>query len=92
MPICQILGRVRLRLSSTGFDKAVIIADVDAQVSALLPLINDIFVGFEEQSSIEQIIGNQLVKLGKTLAVAESCSGGKIAENITAHRWRICLF
>ncbi|MDA9335381.1 CinA family nicotinamide mononucleotide deamidase-related protein [Flavobacteriaceae bacterium] len=79
------LGRVRLRLSSTGFDKAVIIADVDAQVSALLPLINDIFVGFEEQSSIEQIIGNQLVKLGKTLAVAESCSGGKIAENITAH-------
>jgi len=44
-----------------------------------------VFVGFEEQSSIEQIIGNQLVKHGKTLAVAESCTGGKIAENITAH-------
>jgi len=79
------LGRVRLRLSSTGFDKAAITAGVDAQVSALLPLINDVFVGFEEQSSIEQIIGNQLVKHGKTLAVAESCTGGKIAENITAH-------
>ena len=79
------LGRVRLRLSSTGFDKVAITAGVDAQVSALLPLIHDVFVGFEEQSSIEQIIGNQLVKHGKTLAVAESCTGGKIAENITAH-------
>ena len=79
------LGRVRLRLSSTGFDEAVISAAVEAQVTALLPLINDIFVGFEEQSSIEQIIGNQLVKLGKTLAIAESCTGGKIAENITAY-------
>jgi nicotinamide-nucleotide amidase len=79
------LGRVRLRLSSTGFDEAVISAAVEAQVTALLPLINDIFVGFEEQSSFEQIIGNQLVKLGKTLAIAESCTGGKIAENITAY-------
>ena len=79
------LGRVRLRLSSTGFDEAVISAAVEAQVTALLPLVNDIFVGFEEQSSIEQIIGNQLVKLGKTLAIAESCTGGKIAENITAY-------
>jgi len=50
-----------------------------------LPLINDVFVGFEEQSSIEQIIGNQLTKLRKTLSIAESCTGGKIAENITAY-------
>ncbi len=79
------LGRVRLRLSSRGFDKAAVIDGVNLQIETLLPLINDIFVGFEEQSSIEQIIGNQLVKLGKSLAVAESCTGGKIAENITAY-------
>ena len=79
------LGRVRLRLSSTGFDKAAVIERVDAKIETLLPLINDIFVGFEEQSSIEQLIGNQLVKLGKTLSVAESCTGGKIAENMTAY-------
>ena len=79
------LGRVRLRISSTGFDKPAVIKTVDAQIEILLPLINDIFVGFEEQSSIEQIIGNQLVKLGKTLAIAESCTGGKIAENITSY-------
>tara|TARA_Y100000385_G_scaffold148213_1_gene153771 strand:- start:1 stop:1251 length:1251 start_codon:yes stop_codon:yes gene_type:complete len=79
------LGRVRLRLSSTGLDKEAVIEGVDAQVETLLPLINDIFVGFEEQSSLEQIIGNKLVKLGKSLAVAESCTGGKIAENITSY-------
>ena len=79
------LGRVRLRLSSKGFDKEAVIEGVEAQLATLIPLISDIFVGFEEQSSIEQIIGNQLTKLGKTLSVAESCTGGKIAENITAH-------
>ena len=79
------LGRVRLRLSSKGFDKEAIIDGVNAQVTALIPLISDVFVGFEEQSSIEQIIGNQLTKLGRTLSIAESCTGGKIAENITAH-------
>tara|TARA_B110000208_G_C11710355_1_gene409112 strand:- start:17 stop:1267 length:1251 start_codon:yes stop_codon:yes gene_type:complete len=79
------LGRVRLRLSSKGFDKEAVIKGVEAQLATLIPLISDVFVGFEEQSSIEQIIGNQLTKLGKTLSVAESCTGGKIAENITAH-------
>ena len=79
------LGRVRLRLSSKGFDKEAVIEGVEAQLATLIPLISDVFVGFEEQSSIEQIIGNQLTKLGKTLSVAESCTGGKIAENITAH-------
>ena len=79
------LGRVRLRLSSKGFDKQAVIDGVDAQVAALIPLINDVFVGFEEQSTIEQIIGDKLTKLGRTLSIAESCTGGKIAENITAH-------
>ena len=79
------LGRVRLRLSSKGFDKQAVIAGVDTQVTALIPLISDVFVGFEEQSTIEQIIGNQLKKLGRTISIAESCTGGKIAESITAH-------
>jgi len=79
------LGRVRLRLSSKGFDKEAVIKGIKTQLATLIPLISDVFVGFEEQSSIEQIIGNQLTKSGKTLSVAESCTGGKIAENITTH-------
>jgi len=79
------LGRVRLRLSSKGFDKAKVQTDIQAQIDTLLPQISDIFVCFEDNNSIEQIIGKQLVKMGKTLSVAESCTGGKIASKFTAH-------
>ena len=56
-----------------------------AEIQKLIPQISDVFVGFEEDNSIEQIIGNQLVNIGKTLAVAESCTGGKIAAQFTNH-------
>jgi len=78
------LGRVRLRLSAKGNDKGLIIAEMEKQTAELLSQIQDIFVGYEEDHSIEAIIGKKLVELGKTLATAESCTGGKIAEQITA--------
>ena len=79
------LGKVRLRLSAKGIDKDAIIAEMDNQINLLLPQIKDVFVGYEEDGSLETIIGNQLASLGKTLATAESCTGGKIAEQITSH-------
>ncbi len=78
------LGKVRLRLSAKGVDKATIEAEMQKQVDLLLPQIEDIFVGYEEDESLEAIIGKQLTHLGKTLATAESCTGGKIAESLTA--------
>ena len=78
------LGRVRLRLSAKGNDKGLIIAEMEKQTAELLSQIQDIFVGFEEDHSLEAIIGKKLTELGKTLATAESCTGGKIAEQITA--------
>ena len=79
------LGRVRLRLSSKGFDKELVEKSMAAEIQTLIPQISDVFVGFEEDNSIEQIIGNQLVKIDKTLSVAESCTGGKIAAQFTNH-------
>ena len=79
------LGRVRLRLSSKGFDKELVEKSMAAEIQTLIPQISDVFVGFEEENSIEQIIGNQLVNIDKTLAVAESCTGGKIAVQFTNH-------
>lgn len=79
------LGRVRLRLSSKGYDKLVLQQSIQEQIDTLLPQISDIFVGFEEDDSIEQIIGNKLVKLGKTLAIAESCTGGMLSSKFTTH-------
>ncbi|MDO7138534.1 CinA family nicotinamide mononucleotide deamidase-related protein [Algibacter lectus] len=80
------LGNMRLRLSSKGFDKAKVISEVQKQIDTLIPLIKEEFVGFEEDdASIEAIIGKQLTKIGETVATAESCTGGKIAERFTAN-------
>ena len=79
------LGKVRLRLSAKGTDKPGIIAEMNNQLSLLMPQIEDVFVGFEEEDSLEAILGKQLATLGTTLSTAESCTGGKIAERITAN-------
>lgn len=79
------LGRVRLRLSGKSIDKKELEDEIQNQVNLLLPQIEDIFVGFEEDESIEAIIGKCLTKLGKTLAIAESCTGGRIASSLTTN-------
>lgn len=79
------LGRVRLRLSGKSMDKQLIQIEIKHQIELLLPQIQDIFVGFESAESIEAVIGQRLITLGKTVATAESCTGGKIAESFTAN-------
>lgn len=80
------LGRVRLRLSGKGNDEDVLSANIQTQVDNILPLIKDIFVGFEDNNNtIEQIIASQLVKTNQTLAIAESCTGGKLTQTFTQH-------
>ncbi|MDX1471250.1 MAG: competence/damage-inducible protein A [Flavobacteriaceae bacterium] len=77
------LGRVRLRISGKSNDKSTLEKDVQEYIDELLPLIEDIFVGFENEDSIVSLIAKKLVEKGKTLSVAESCTGGKISESIT---------
>lgn len=74
------LGRVRLRLSATGSDKQTIIDAVEQQIQTLLPMIKDVFVGFEEEGSLAQTIGGILTRRNQTLSIAESCTGGRIAQ------------
>lgn len=79
------LGKVRLRLSARGSDKKLLEDTIENKVSALSLIIGDIIVGYEEDETIEMRIGQLLVKQGKTLSVAESCTGGKIAQSFTAN-------
>ncbi|WP_335974366.1 competence/damage-inducible protein A [Gaetbulibacter jejuensis] len=79
------LGRVRLRLSAKHQDKELVETTIQEEINKLLPQIEDIFVGFEDEGLLEEIIGKHLVKLNKTIATAESCTGGKIAELFTAN-------
>ncbi len=77
------LGRVRLRLSSTGTDEKKLRESVDSQMEVLQEMLSDIAVGFEDETSIAEQIGKILAEKGMSYSVAESCTGGRIASEIT---------
>ena len=77
------LGRVRLRLSGKGTDELELTTQIDAAFKALLPQIEDIFIGYEGETSLEEQIQNAFVEQAYTLATAESCTGGEIAARLT---------
>lgn len=79
------IGRVRLRLSTTGAHMATIKKAVDIQVKKVIPLIQDIYYGTEEDKPIEVLIGEKLIEKKQTLSCAESCTGGAIAMRLTAN-------
>lgn len=79
------LGRVRLRLSARGIDEKLLIDTIENKIADLHAFIGDIIVGYEEDESIELMIGKILASRGQFLAVAESCTGGKISQSITAY-------
>ncbi len=77
-------GRVRLRLSARGVNKAILEAAIEENVKSLDAIIHDIIVGFEEEETIEVVVGKILSEQQKTIATAESCTGGKIAEILSS--------
>ncbi|KLT68517.1 CinA family nicotinamide mononucleotide deamidase-related protein [Flavobacterium sp. ABG] len=77
-------GRVRLRLSARGTDKEVLEAALEDNIKALDTIIHDIIVGYEENETIESVVGKLLKKENKTIATAESFTGGKIASILSA--------
>jgi len=76
-------GKVRLRLSARGTDKTNLENALEKYVSSLDAIIHDIIVGFEEEDTIEVVLGKLLTQQNKTLSTAESCTGGKIAQTLT---------
>jgi len=77
-------GRVRLRLTARGINKEILEKAIEENVKSLAKIIGDIIVGFDENETIELVLGRQLTKIGKTISTAESCTGGKIAEVLTS--------
>ena len=78
------LGRVRLRLSTKGPELEALKTAVNAQLEKVIPLIEDIYFGTEEDQSIEFQIAKRLNGMGKSLSCAESCTGGAIATRFTS--------
>jgi nicotinamide-nucleotide amidase len=78
-------GRVRLRLTARGKDEAVLKNAIKSQIETLTPLIEDIIVGFEEDDTIEVVLGRKLTEKGLTISTAESCTGGKIGQMLAVN-------
>jgi nicotinamide-nucleotide amidase len=77
-------GKVRLRLTARGTNEAVLIDSILSEIEKLKPLIGDIIVGYDEEETIEVVLTRTLSEKYLTLATAESCTGGKIAQLISA--------
>lgn len=81
-------GGVKLRLTSRGENKNQLIQNIDAKIDDLKQIIPQAIFAIEEfgkeKESIEKVIGRLLKLKNKTLAVAESCTGGYIGHLITS--------
>ncbi len=71
-------------MSAKGFDKEVLEKEMEAESQKLYPLIGDLIYGIEDDQTIEEVVAQLFVSKKMTLATAESFTGGKIAERITA--------
>lgn len=75
-------GHVRLRLTGVGQDEATLKQQVLAEEEKVKPLIQKYIYGYDNET-LEENIGKLLVEKGKTVATAESCTGGYLAHLFT---------
>jgi nicotinamide-nucleotide amidase len=74
---------VKLRLSAYGDDIEFMKKSVDSEIKTLFPIIGDYIFGFDDDQ-LAGVVGKSLSGTGKTLSVAESCTGGYISHLITS--------
>ena len=77
-------GRVRLRLSARGTDRELMKKAIEENVVSLAKIIGDIIVGFEDDETLETVVGKILTQQGRTISTAESCTGGSIAQLLSS--------
>lgn len=75
---------VKLRLSAYGTDADFLKAEVEKQIDILKTIIPDHIFGYNDET-LAGVIGEKLTKIGCTLSIAESCTGGNIAHFITSN-------
>lgn len=76
------LTGIRLRLSYYGGEPGYAAKALEAKIGQLKALLGPL-VYSDRDDRLEQVIGRRLLAAGKTLAAAESCTGGEIAHLIT---------
>jgi len=76
-------GMVRLRLSTSGFDKIAVEKKMDYYFDELKVLAKDYLVT-DVDEPMQVMIGKILKEKNKTVSTAESCTGGYIAHLLTS--------
>ncbi|MFP5042989.1 competence/damage-inducible protein A [Parasediminibacterium sp. JCM 36343] len=76
-------GMVRLRLTATGMDKEALLPTLAHHFNLLKERVKEYLV-IDEDLPMEAAIGQLLLQHGKTIATAESCTGGYIAYLVTS--------
>lgn len=74
---------VRLRLSAYEVEEQSTKELIDCEFDKLREIIPEAIVGFEN-ATVEELVHRWMIENGKTLSVAESCTGGAIASKFTA--------
>lgn len=74
---------VRLRLSAYEVEEQSAKELIDSEFDKLREIIPEAIVGFEN-ATVEELVHRWMIENGKTLSVAESCTGGAIASKFTA--------
>ena len=76
-------GEVTIRITAKADDMEDANQMLDRQVEQLKEVIGDYIYGIDVES-IEDVLVKTLIKIGKTVSTAESCTGGLVSSRITS--------
>ncbi|WP_258098414.1 competence/damage-inducible protein A [Marinoscillum pacificum] len=77
------MGQVKLRITAIGDNKNELNEMVQSHLESVLPLIEKYVYGFDDDE-LEKVVGETLLKNNKSIAFAESCTGGYLSHMITS--------
>lgn len=76
-------GIIKLRLTIKGKDVKLLTQKINDEINKLKEFINENIFGYNKET-LQEVIGKLLILNNKTVATAESCTGGNIAHLITS--------
>jgi len=77
------MWQVRIRLTGVGIDAEILAQEVEDEFNKIKPLIATYIFGFGD-TELQEAVGQLLKTKNKTIATAESCTGGYLAHLFTS--------
>lgn len=74
---------VRMRLTGKGADKAELQQEIDTFTKKIYGKVGE-YIAIDEDTPMQEVVGRLLKQNNKTIATAESCTGGFIAHLLTS--------